>query len=369
MNLASLVLVAACTTRPGVDAGGVDRDGDGRTAERDCDDRDASLGGSEVPYDGRDNDCDAATPDDDLDGDGLLQVDDCDDADPIVGGAEVAYDGVDNDCDADTPDDDLDGDGFALVADCDDLDGNLNPFAAEACDWVDNNCDGSVDVDCPVRLYTIQDNYGDPDRLQTFDTEALTFTDVGPLQASAWWTGLAWDPQANAMWLASEWTFHHVDVLTGSATAIGPMGVGYWSGVAGLAIDDTGTIYATGADALHVIDPSTGAATTIGTTGTSIGPITYDSARDQLVGVGYGGLYAVDRASGATSSIAPLPWPCCRAIAHDPVGDRLWAIATSATSQYVWSIDPNNGYAATEVVNTTVGYYLDYAGLAFRSVD
>ena len=42
-------------------------------------------GGEEVPYDGRDNDCDATTPDDDLDGDGYGHAEDCSDTDPGIG--------------------------------------------------------------------------------------------------------------------------------------------------------------------------------------------------------------------------------------------------------------------------------------------
>ena len=90
-----------------------DLDGDGWPSARDCDDRDATAGGGrEVPYDGIDNDCDESTLDDDFDGDGLPFAEDCDDQDPHAGGGEEApYDGMDNDCDPATLDDDLDGDG------------------------------------------------------------------------------------------------------------------------------------------------------------------------------------------------------------------------------------------------------------------
>lgn len=77
-----------------------DADGDGLTAEEDCDDGDAVKGGAEAPYDGIDNDCDATTLDDDLDSDGRLLADDCDDTDPLLGGPELASDGIDNDCDS-----------------------------------------------------------------------------------------------------------------------------------------------------------------------------------------------------------------------------------------------------------------------------
>jgi F0F1-type ATP synthase epsilon subunit len=166
---------AGATLCPSV-AGHVARSGD-------CNDDAAAVnpGAAEVPYDGVDNDCDAATRDDDLDGDGLFGAADCDDTDPSVGGrvgrfadedgdgwgagepvsvcpeeagyadragdcadqaaavnpgaVEVPYDGVDNDCDAATRDDDLDGDGLFGAADCDDTDpsvgGRVGRFADE----------------------------------------------------------------------------------------------------------------------------------------------------------------------------------------------------------------------------------------------
>src|SRR5687768_9887078 len=66
-----------------------DADQDGLTAEEDCDDSDAAVGGAEVPYDGLDNDCDEGTLDDDLDSDGFVLAEDCDDQDALRGGPEV----------------------------------------------------------------------------------------------------------------------------------------------------------------------------------------------------------------------------------------------------------------------------------------
>ena len=153
--------------RPGVDEvpyDGLDNDCDGATPDDDldgdgfgeiddCDDEEFAVhpGVDEVPYDGVDNDCDGATPDDDLDGDGFGHGDDCDEGDDAVHpeAAEVPYDGVDNDCDGSTPDDDLDGDGFGLDEDCDDQDEAVYPGAAEIpYDGVDNDCDpGTSDTD------------------------------------------------------------------------------------------------------------------------------------------------------------------------------------------------------------------------------
>ena len=187
-----------------VPADELDGDGDGaRGCEGDCDDDEASLHPFDLDGDGFstcDGDCDDA--DDrlspaDADGDGVDTCDgDCDDAEPttLPGGVEVC-DGVDNDCangvddglsftdwwldldqdgfgagaavsacsqpaghvdnDEDCDDgswllntDDIDGDGFSTCdGDCDDTDGLVSPAAVEACDGVDNDCDGLPGLD------------------------------------------------------------------------------------------------------------------------------------------------------------------------------------------------------------------------------
>jgi hypothetical protein len=73
---------------------------------------------------------------------------DCDDADPAVNpaGTEVWYDGVDQDCDGN--DADADADGWAHPADCDDADALVNPDAEEVYyDGVDADCAGDSDYD------------------------------------------------------------------------------------------------------------------------------------------------------------------------------------------------------------------------------
>ncbi len=106
----------------------LDFDGDGYPDELDCDASDPEInpGADEVPCDGADNDCDAATTDDpDADGDGHGACDgDCADDDPAVHPDAVELcDGLDNDCDGAPGEDEVDADGDGWLAcdgDCDD---------------------------------------------------------------------------------------------------------------------------------------------------------------------------------------------------------------------------------------------------------
>ncbi len=119
---------------------------------------------------------------------------DCNDVDAAAhpGGVEIC-DGVDNDCDGTTDLDALDGstwyadgdgDGYGDATspsnactqpsqtssnstDCNDADGTIHPAASEACDNIDNNCDGAIDEGgaAAATWYTDgdTDGYGDPD--------------------------------------------------------------------------------------------------------------------------------------------------------------------------------------------------------------
>ncbi len=169
-------------------SGYVDVDGD-------CDDDDAaSHPGADERCDGADNDCDGEIDEDpldlwyvDADGDGYGNSDyvindcdpgsgwvsdatDCDDTDDAIHpeAAEVCN-GLDDDCDDEIDEEldqtwylDSDGDGFGEAAtsvvdcgpgsgwvldsgDCDDAVASVNPDAEEACNGIDDDCDGLLD--------------------------------------------------------------------------------------------------------------------------------------------------------------------------------------------------------------------------------
>jgi hypothetical protein len=150
----------------------IDPDCDGFTEEEgDCDPNDGLVypGATEIPYDGKDNDCSGDGDQNDFDGDGYIGSsaeggDDCDDSNPDVypGAPEICYDGIDQDCAGDVElenNNDCDGDGFigrgSGATDCNDEDPEMNPDAEEIWyDGFDQNCDGWDDFD--------QDQDGDP---------------------------------------------------------------------------------------------------------------------------------------------------------------------------------------------------------------
>ena len=148
------------TTFTGVQCVDVDYDTYGTfcPAGPDCDDGNAAVnpGRTEVPYNTLDDDCNAATLDDDLDGDGFVLAQDCSvtdnrESDPMVNPnmVETPYNGIDDDCNALTKDNDLDGDGYAVggnlaTNDCRDDDPTIHPLAEDPpYDGIDQDCSGA----------------------------------------------------------------------------------------------------------------------------------------------------------------------------------------------------------------------------------
>ncbi len=154
---------------------GADLDEDGHTAATDCDDTRASVHPeAEEVCNGIDDDCDGVADEDatdaatwyadgDGDGHGDAEVsttacglpvgfaaldDDCDDESvQIHPGAreDDCNDPVDYNCDGSVGYADADADGFAACADCEDEAAGVNADAAEVCNDIDDNCDGTVD--------------------------------------------------------------------------------------------------------------------------------------------------------------------------------------------------------------------------------
>jgi len=86
-----------------------------------------------------------------MDGDGHPACCDCDDFDASIypGAVEIPYDGIDQDCDLHDLVD-VDGDNFPSTAvlgglDCDVTNPDINPGVTEACNHIDDNCDGNTD--------------------------------------------------------------------------------------------------------------------------------------------------------------------------------------------------------------------------------
>jgi hypothetical protein len=183
-------------------APGLDADGDGFTAEDDCDDEDPSINpGAEELCNGLDDDCDGLVDDDDpgiepsnqtnwyrdSDNDGFGNADDtviaceapawyveesalgfdCDDSDPAYyPGAEESdcTDPNDYNCDGSVAYEDADADGWAACLECNDADASIHPDAVEICDALDNDCDGDIDdADDTLDSSTASDWYADTD--------------------------------------------------------------------------------------------------------------------------------------------------------------------------------------------------------------
>jgi hypothetical protein len=123
------------------------------TNNTDCNDTNAAVHPEviEVPYDGIDNDCNAATLDDDLDEDGFVNANDCNDNDATVSSKITYYVDADKDgfgatatadlCSATAPA------GYATNnTDCNDTVESINPGSIEDLEnGIDDDCDGKID--------------------------------------------------------------------------------------------------------------------------------------------------------------------------------------------------------------------------------
>jgi len=100
---------------------------------------------------------------------------DNDDSDAGVnpGATEVPYNGKDDDCNPATPDDDLDQDGYLFASDCDDNDAAVHPGATEVCNGIDDDCDGLTDEEGATGCTTYYKDSDDDSYGVTGDSKCL----------------------------------------------------------------------------------------------------------------------------------------------------------------------------------------------------
>ncbi len=163
-----------------------DQDGDGVTAEIDCDDGNPDVGTRYRDDDGDGYGSDSADVDCSAPDRTSQTADDCDDGDPSVHpGAVEACNGKDDDCDGALDEGltfttvylDADGDGYGnpredasvcaslpgyvtSATDCDDDDPDIHPGAEESCNRADDDCDGRTDEGVTSTYYTDADGDG-----------------------------------------------------------------------------------------------------------------------------------------------------------------------------------------------------------------
>jgi hypothetical protein len=410
-----------------------------------AEDDDVGKGSDPAPVGGEDT----AAPGTDADADGHSVEDgDCDDADPTVHpGATETCNEQDDDCDGDIdegvalpwwPDADGDGHGAGEPTsaceapdgtvgtddDCDDTDPAISPSSEEACNGVDDDCDGDVDEDVLIEVYADADGdgwgdaaapawgcegdagtsatAGDCDDADAFVHPGIVGDACDGVDADcdgdidedskAGWSLLTVDTNDGAVYEIDPATaaLTTVTTLTGSAR-INSMDVSE----NGLSIVHTHN----GDNAIRYFDPCTGSLTLIGEHGTSsLGGIAFGPG-GRLFGIGSNDmLVEFDLATGRATDIGPLgidigtsglAWDCTnqRMFGADGSGDRVFEVdlstgrATNVRNTGVpfgsvgLEYDRASGllYAATGtalyIVEPSTGASTQVGGLAASNVD
>ena len=179
-----------CDGTPAV-CGDTDGDNDGVTVRAgDCDDRDPEVNPEqpELPYNGKDDDCDPSTSDTDIDSDGFPgnadgTGEDCDDTNPNIfpGADDIPGDMVDQDCDGmdrEPQAGDLDMDGFSEQdGDCNDNDDTINPGVMEVpYNGKDDDCDlETLDNDLDMDGFFFPEDCDDNNRAINPDIEEIYY--------------------------------------------------------------------------------------------------------------------------------------------------------------------------------------------------
>ncbi len=209
---------------------------------------------------------------------------------------------------------------------------------------LDNWCAGSDCDNLPGLLYVVRES---DNVLRQVNLNDMTLTDIGPLGVTFEFGGLTYDPNSDTLYMIDgrgAESLYTVDRNTGAATLVGAHGV---TDLFGLAYDSSNDVlYATqfsGGTGFYSLDIDTGVATFIGDMGRGIGGLSYNPNTDQLVGVrpGFGDLYEIDRATGATTLLYDGDYTDDSGLTYDPDRNLYWDIDWSGD---FYSYDPDYGY-------------------------
>jgi len=212
------------------------------------------------------------------------------------------------------------------------------------------------------------------DSLGKIDTGNLAagIQNIGSLGYNAGKTGLAYDSNTGTMYMVDGFTdqLYMVDVNTGAATVIGPLG---FPSLTGAAFDTNDNIlYATqenssgptGFGGLFSVDVTNGAATHVGGNRRMMG-LAYDSLRDELIGTHVGGsrVYRVDQSNGSVTQVRFGGLFNLNGLAYDKEADLIWNLGFNGK---LMTYNPSLSYAETVVEYPDSGG--GWTGLAWTPV-
>ena len=192
------------------------------------------------------------------------------------------------------------------------------------------------------------------DRLEVFNTDTGTFTEVGPLGVPFRYGALALDTHTDTLYMidgGTDESLYVVDRDTGAATLVGVHGV---KDLYALVYDPVrrrliagsyGGSHVYGSYNLHEIDPVTGAASGLAHVWPSVDSATFDPLTGDIVSLASssGDFYAVD-AFGGTTLLHDGPFVNFGGVARDPDTGLVWVLDISFG---VYSYDPAAGWART----------------------